>query len=326
MKSATKISVSAAAVEKMARRAFAAEPSEVTKLEDGSFNSVYRLRIPGGRRVILKIAPGEGTQVMRYEKSLMESEVAALEKIAKFKYVPVPQVLFYDRTRELVAADYLFMELLPGVPFCNVSESLHLSECSELFTQVGIYAHKINSITGDYFGSLTDPEKRFDSWGDAFYSMVDGLLLDAADTGLALPVDPDRVRERIASEKPLLDEVKKPSLLHGDLWTGNILVNTQSVEITGIVDCERASFGDALMEPVCALMDGEENFVCSYTSGRGFDRTERLRMALYRLYLGILMRTECAFRHYPDDSVASFAEGCISEGLKAYGACKGEPF
>lgn len=325
MESITKNGVSAITAAAMTRRAFDAEPLEIGEMQGGFFGAVYKIQLSYGE-IVLKVAPDDAVRVMRYEKNLMEAEITALKKISEFKYVPVPHVLFYDRSREIINSEYFFMELMPGVPFCDVCEGLTTEKQSELFNQTGVYSRKINSITGEYYGSLSVPGKRFSSWSRAFYSMIDDLLLDAEDMNVELPVDFDRIRSRIEREAPLLDRVEKPSLLHKDLWIGNILVDALSAEITGIVDCERAIFGDALMEPVCGILDGNEDFVCSYTSGSGFNREERLRMALYRIYIGLIGIIECPFRRYPSNETEIFAKGQLEQGLREYEIYKGEPF
>lgn len=325
MYSLTKHGVSASTIAAITRRALDMEPLKIKEMQGGFFNAVYRIRLSFGE-VVLKIAPDDDIKVMRYEKNLMAAEADALNKIAEFKFMPVPHVIFYDRNRDIVNSEYLLMELMPGVPFSNVCENLTIEKKSDIFTQAGIYARKINSITSDYFGSLSVPEKRFDSWSKAFCSMIDDLLCDAADMSLNLPVDPDHLSRRIKSESKLLDIVKRPSLVHKDLWIGNILVDPDNSEITGIIDCERAIFGDALMEPSCGMLDDDKNFVCSYMCGLQFDRKQRLRMALYRIYLGLTSLIECAFRHYEDNGVEEFAKAYLQRGLREYEKYKGERF
>jgi len=47
-----------------------------------------------------------------------------------------------------------------------------------------------------------------------------------------------------------LDEIQQPRLLHGDLWLFNILVrrNADGPDITGILDADRAWWGDPLAD------------------------------------------------------------------------------
>ena len=54
----------------------------------------------------------------------------------------------------------------------------------------------------------------------------------------------------IAAHAPLLDEVTTPTLVHFDLWDGNILVDTTAPTPTigGLIDGERAMWADPLAD------------------------------------------------------------------------------
>ena len=47
---------------------------------------------------------------------------------------------------------------------------------------------------------------------------------------------------------PALDEITEPRLVYWDLWDGNVMVDTTTHELTGMLDLERALWGDPLME------------------------------------------------------------------------------
>jgi aminoglycoside phosphotransferase (APT) family kinase protein len=324
MKSMTKNHVPDTVISAMTHRAFHEKPIKIEELQDGYFNAVYQITLPD-KTVILKVAPNDSVKVLRYEKNLIATEVAAMEKISRFKFIPIPHILFYDESRKLTDSAYLFMEYMPGVPLSAVFNDLSVEKRSELFTQVGIYTRKINSITSGFFGSLSLPEKRYDCWSLALFSMVDDLLRDAEEVHLSLPLSPDRIRRRIKSEAALLDNVKKPALVHKDLWIGNILVDPETVEVTGIIDCERAVFGDTLLEPACGMLD-DESFVSSFLCGHRFDAEQLLRMAIYRVYLSLIMLIETPYRQYANDDVERFARTYLERGLREYKDLRGESF
>lgn len=326
MDSMTKNGVSASTIDEMTRRAFGEKPSSIEEVCDGFFSAVYKLTLDDSRRVVLKIAPGDDIRVQRYEQNIMAAEVSALKKVAELDYVPAPHVLFYDSSKKIVNSEYFFMEFMPGKLFSKVCGKMPVSKQSEIYTQAGIYAYKINSVTSDYFGSLSIPQKQYKTWGGAFISMIGELLRDADENGVVLPVSAHRIKRRMEEEAGLLDTVKKPALLHKDLWIGNMLVDTVNAEITGIIDFERAIFGDPLLEPVCAQLDENENFICSFTSGRAFDKAQLVRMSLYKIYLGLLLAGECAIRHYQDESIEKFADERIFKGITEFEKYTGEKF
>ena len=63
-----------------------------------------------------------------------------------------------------------------------------------------------------------------------------------------LPLDYGTLRRQVEAVAPALDDVRVPQLVHWDLWDGNIFVEPKTGQITGIIDFERALWGDPLME------------------------------------------------------------------------------
>jgi len=62
-------------------------------------------------------------------------------------------------------------------------------------------------------------------------------------------LDATDVREVIAAaekHRAVLDEITEPRLLHGDLWTVNVMIDPDAPHptITGVFDCDRTSWGD----------------------------------------------------------------------------------
>ena len=82
----------------------------VSELGHGWFNVAYLVRLRDGVRVVLKIAPPSGVEVMTYEHGAMATELTALRLIREHTTVPVPAVGFADQSHELCDADYFFME------------------------------------------------------------------------------------------------------------------------------------------------------------------------------------------------------------------------
>ena len=61
-----------------------------------------------------------------------------------------------------------------------------------------------------------------------------------------LPVPPSRVAAVVEDASGVLDAVRRPALVHFDLWDGNVLADAGA--LTGLVDGERYLYGDPLVD------------------------------------------------------------------------------
>jgi aminoglycoside phosphotransferase (APT) family kinase protein len=131
--------------------------------------------------------------------------------------------------------------------------------------------------------------------------MLDAVLDDARSYGAELPRPADEVADALRPAYGALDEVTVPRLVHFDLWTGNILVErtAEGARIGGLIDGERMFWGDPLADFVSLALLGDirtdEAFLAGYREEGGrveFDVAARLRYALYRAYLHLIMLAE----------------------------------
>jgi aminoglycoside phosphotransferase (APT) family kinase protein len=137
--------------------------------------------------------------------------------------------------------------------------------------------------------------------------MVD-LLDDAQRLGALLPSPPARIGELIRRHADALDDVRRPALVHFDLWDGNILVTrcrngdtaAGGWRVTGLVDAERAFYGDPLAELASLTLlrevDDAPEVLDGFADGSGtpVELTGRVRrrLTLYRTYLYLILAVE----------------------------------
>ena len=295
MESATKIKLSRGQINKITKKAFGAECSEFKELSDGWFNTAYDIALDSGHSAILKVAPPADVKILSYEKDIMRTEVEVMRKVAGETRVPVPKIYSYDKSFDLIGQEYYLMEKLEGVPYNYIQEKIEEDKKEAIETRLGEYNRQINDIWGEKFGLYSPVHEKFDTWYDAFYYMMSVLLNDAADIDLDIGRPYEKISDITASLKCALDEVKKPCLAHWDLWAGNVFVDNG--EITGIIDFERALWGDRLIEVF--LHSGESAY---FAKGYGADIPHgpgaEARKSLYRLYLGLVMLVEAPYRNY----------------------------
>jgi aminoglycoside phosphotransferase (APT) family kinase protein len=308
MESITKNRQSPATLRAMIARAYGADqvPDEretgwVDELGHGWFNVAYRLRLRDCRQVVCKIAPPPHIEVMTYERGAMDIELAALRLIGEHTSVPVPAVDFADRSRELCDADYFFMPCLDADNLGIVKDTLPPGELDVYHEAIGAVNRELNGIRGAAFGPLAGPGDP--TWRACFTRMIGDVLGDGERRAIDLGYDYDLIREIIAAHADGLDEVTEPRFVDWDLWDSNVMV--RDGRIVGIIDHERAFYGDPLIEAGFTGTDLSASFGDPAAFLRGYGHAElteneRRRRRLYTLYLNLIMIIETDYRGHTD--------------------------
>ncbi|WP_338551404.1 aminoglycoside phosphotransferase family protein [Paenibacillus sp. KS-LC4] len=309
-----KLKLSTQQLAQIAQHHFGRELAHSRELTDGWANTAYELTLKDGIRSVIKVAPTAVGALMRYEQDMMNTEVEVMRLVSRDHRLPVPEVYAYDQSRLLVPTDYFVMQRLEGEPYNKVKESFTQEEREQIEFQLGQYNACLNELMGERFGYYPLNES-FASWPDAFWSMLQGVLDDATDSGVALPAERYVIEQEVKDRLPHLQAVTRPHLLHWDLWDGNIFVKEQ--QICGIIDFERAMWGDPLMEHYFSHFNLSEAFLRGY--GRGaLTAEERIRRGLYDLYLDLIFVVECAYRKYSDQTHLKWARDNATEGWERF--------
>ncbi|MCB0037286.1 MAG: aminoglycoside phosphotransferase family protein [Anaerolineales bacterium] len=315
MESKTKNKKTRAQIEDMAKRAFnglglAAGDDAIIELKEGWFNAAYSIRLADGREVVLKIAPPQAAEVMLYEKNIMTTEVTSMRLVQQNPAIPVPEIYFFDNTRDLCDADYFFMEKLAGDNLEHVRKDLPAATQEAVDRQIGVIIREINSFPGTYFGYDGNPDLRADTWKEAFIKIMESVLEDAARKDVVFDFRYEDIRAAILKHAPALEEITTPCLVHWDAWNLNFFV--KDGRITGLLDFERALWAEPLMEAQFRPFFGAD----VTNSMRGYGKTtftfaEEQRKHLYSLHLGLVMHTECFYRNYDTDEIFNFSREFI---------------
>ncbi|WP_233827113.1 phosphotransferase family protein [Saccharothrix sp. S26] len=281
--SLTKRRLPAAELDALIRRALGVPLAAHVELTDGMFNTAYRLTAADGRETVLKVAPPPDVPLLTYEHDIMRTEALAFELMAA-RGLPVPEVLLHED-------GLLLMTALKGEPWSTARPRLTDAEHGALRRELGTIVRDLHRITGDVFGYVQGPNAG--TWREAFTAMVEAVVADADRFGVELP----DVRPAFAARAHLLDDVAEPVLVHFDLWEANIFLLDGHVE--GIIDPERALFGDPLAEiaTVALFTELDDDYKAGY-GVEGFTDAEEVRIALYRAYLCLVMIVEGVPRGY----------------------------
>ncbi|MFI6854113.1 phosphotransferase family protein [Streptomyces sp. NPDC050416] len=265
--------------------------AHLAPLTGGTYNTVEELRLTDGTHYVLKIPPAAATPGLRHERRLLVSEAEFYRSAARAG-VPAPQLVS-------MGEDFLLMTACPGDSWDG---SLTDAEQTALRAELGRQTARLHRVTGPGFGYPSGALGPLaPDWRTAFTTMFDAVLDDARRYGARLPRPVDTVARTARSAYGALDEVTVPCLVHFDLWRGNILVDRSAGEarIGGLIDGERMFWGDPLADFVSLALLGDierdEAFLAGYREAGGparFDAPARLRLALYRAYLYLIMLTE----------------------------------
>ena len=324
MESLTKNRQSPATLRAMIERAYGAGQVPAgddwfTELGHGWFNVAYRIRLRDGSPVVLKIAPPPHIDVMTYEHGAMATELAALDLIHEHTAVPVPAVDFADRSHDLCDADWFFMPFIEGDNFGMIRATLSRAGQDVYDEALGAVTRELNSIRGTAFGPLNGPGVA--TWRELFTGMVEDVLRDGERRQVDLGWDYDTVRAVFAENADSLDEVTEPRFVEWDLWDSNVMVHDG--RIVGIIDHERAYFGDPLIEAgfVATQMSA---FGDSTAFLRGYGKTEltpgeQLRRRLYCIHLILIMIIETVYRGHTDTRQYDWARERLTEAMGLFG-------
>lgn len=242
-------------------------PEHIAPLSGGCVGDVYRVDLPDGTRLVAKTGTaGSGLAVEGY----------MLNRLAELSELPVPAVRHADDT--LLLMDY-------------IETSGNLTDPAQ--THAAELLAALHAIKGPAFGferdtligGLHQPNPETALWLDFFR---DQRLLYMGRQALDAGRLPGRLMSRLETLAGRLDrwiaEPDHPSLLHGDMWTGNVLC--RNGRIAGFID-PAVYFGDPEIELAFSTLFGTfgRAFFARYASLRelkpGFFEERR---DLYNLY------------------------------------------
>ncbi|MBK8974529.1 MAG: fructosamine kinase family protein [Planctomycetes bacterium] len=260
-------------------------PTEVRRLGGGCVGEVARVTFGDGDALVAKWDPAVA--------SGLDVEARMLRELAVRTALPVPRVVH-------AAPELLLLELLPGATGCRGSAEEHLADLiAELHA---VHGERFGLDYDTRIGGLVQPNGQDASWLRFFAEQRLVHFARLAESRGRLAARTRRHVEQLAARLDVwLDEPAHPALLHGDLWSGNVL--SADGRITGLLD-PAIHHGHPEVELAFATLFGTvgERFFARYREHRGGpDRaffTER--RDLYNVY-PLLVHTVLFGGGYADD-------------------------
>jgi len=222
------------------------------RIADGNLSTVYRLKLRDGRIMVVKVAATAANE-------------AAMLKAIRGSGAPFPEV--FGSADDLVVMEEVRSDgALCGSAWASLATSMSMLH--------EIAATNYGWPIDHAFGAVAIPNDRCDSWPIFWADRRLRCHLSSLEPALAERVE--RVAETIGEYLPAHP---KPSLLHGDLWDGNILVSGREVA--------------ALIDPACyyghrevdvAMLKLFRDPPMPFFAALDLERGWRQRLPLYRLW------------------------------------------
>ncbi|MGB4660506.1 MAG: aminoglycoside phosphotransferase family protein [Mobilitalea sp.] len=271
---------------------------ELSELTEGLCNVAYLLLLDSGKKAILKIAPKDKHTLLTNEVNMMKAEIMAMQLSREHTDVPVAEVYLYDDTRMICDSEYFFMEVLEGQSYYSVKNTLTPEVICQVDYEIGRIEKAITSVKGNKFGLMGDAEHWADNLYDMTYRMLSGVLQDAMAKNIVIGFSSEEILAELTIDKNCFLEVTQAAFVHWDMWEGNIFI--KDGHVCGIIDWERAMWGDALMDDRFRRHTRNDDFLKGYGQ-KDFSMEEIRRICWYDVFLYLTMMTEGAYREYEDD-------------------------
>jgi fructosamine-3-kinase len=234
----------------------------------GCIGEVYRVELADGTTLVAKVD--------REGDSHLEREAYMLRYLREKSELPVPEVYHGSET-------LLLMEFVEGSSGFSRGAEHHAAEL--LSALHGITADAYGHERDTLIGSLDQPNPWTESWIDFFRDRRLLYLARVAHEAGRLPAeDLERVGRLAERLDEYLEEPERPSLIHGDVWSANVLARGD--RITAFLDPAIYHADPEIELSFISLFNSfGESFFERYQEIRGIrDGFFELRRDLYNLY------------------------------------------
>ena len=272
-------------------RHFGREPSQIVKLTGGDINEVYQVFFQE-KSVVVKMNNSLSLP------QLFEKEKQGLELLSKSTFI-VPNTI---KTGSIEDTQFLIMDYIEQGTKLNW----------------GIFGHKLaqlHLIEGKYFGldhdnyigSLEQVNQEYEEWSE-FYTNNRLLALTAKARDQKLFEKKHCIWvEKLCQRLDELIPACRPSLIHGDLWSGNLLIHTSGHP--GLID-PAVYYGHPEMDWAMLSLFGSypEEALDHYQSLNPLEKGLNERIDIHQLYpllvhlilfgISYLSRIESALKKY----------------------------
>ena len=265
-------------------------PLGMKELGGGTLNETYLVDISEKEKVILRIAPHPTPNTYWDDMALMRREHNILPYFASIATL-IPKTIFVDFTHQIVERDYLLQSFIEGDRWSDIEDQLTQEENVDLWRQCGEIVKRIHDTTGEQFG-YPYPGRAFTKWHEVVSDRFSKIAQSLQIYHVEIP-DFSTISDIVSSSDSVFNDIHVSHLLHGDLWTFNLLVKRKNGRplISAVLDTERAWWGDPLADWIMFLLSirsGEPQWkpqLASFNYGYGAvekNETIQFRQEIYK--------------------------------------------
>lgn len=198
----------------------------IERLHGGMVNSVFSLNFDQPPyQAVIKISFNKA--------NTFESETYILNYLRQHTKLPVPEVYMYGKFEDIINKDFLLIERLPGFNLGNVQ--ITEQERQQLDQQLADIIIELHGHKHESFGEI-DGSKVYTKWLDFFEPMI---RYNYKESKILLTDLSNNIIPNLLNEMPnIFDHYVEPTLIHGDIWANNIIVNYVNDRwiISGLID------------------------------------------------------------------------------------------
>lgn len=194
--------------------------AETDRLHGGDINKAYGLTLNNGKKIFMKANA-------KANAGFFTAEAAGLTAIAKTGAIATPEILCTGTDDgEEVGYSFLLLKFIKGgkqdknywQKLAQKLAAMHKADTSVYFEEGG----KFGFFQDNYVGARPQKNTPCDSWISFFRDNRLQPQFEAADSYFDTN-DRKLVTRLLDHLENFLVEPEKPSLLHGDLWSGNVM-------------------------------------------------------------------------------------------------------
>jgi protein-ribulosamine 3-kinase len=212
-----------------------------------------------------------------HERNILVRESEGLQKLRKSTFLKVPVTYGHGRIGDY---NYLLSEFIPSSrQQLDYWENLGLG-LAQLHLNT---AKKFGFESDNYIASLPQKNHQFDNWTDFFIEQRLEPMLGMAYFERLIPLDFLKKFQAIYPKLESIFPKEKPALLHGDIWSGNVICDGEGQPC--LID-PAVYYGHREMDLAFSRLFGgfDARFYDAYDSIVPLEPDFESRMGIYNLY------------------------------------------